>query len=43
LVEIWIGCFGWLYEAAAIDLFSRRMMGWSKSAAITAQLLTTHW
>ena len=27
---------GWLYVAAVIDLFSRRVVGWSMSAAITA-------
>src|SRR4051812_3987477 len=31
---------GWLYVAAAIDLFSRRVVGWSMSAAMTAQLVT---
>ena len=31
---------GWLYVAAVIDLFSRRMVGWSMSAAMTAQLVT---
>src|SRR5262249_25432369 len=31
---------GWLYVAAVIDLFSRRVVGWSMSAAITAQLVT---
>jgi putative transposase len=30
---------GWLYVAAVIDLFSRRVVGWSMSAA-TAQLVT---
>lgn len=29
---------GWLYVAAVIDLFSRRVVGWSMSAAMTAQL-----
>jgi transposase InsO family protein len=28
---------GWLYVAAVIDLFSRRVVGWSMSAAMTAQ------
>ena len=27
---------GWLYVAAVIDLFSRRVVGWSMSAAMTA-------
>lgn len=30
---------GWLYVAAVIDLFSRRVVGWSMSAAMTAQLI----
>jgi putative transposase len=31
---------GWLYVAAVIDLFSRRVVGWSMGAAMTAQLVT---
>lgn len=31
---------GWLYVAVVIDLFSRRAVGWSMSAAMTAQLVT---
>jgi Integrase core domain len=31
---------GWLYVAIVIDLFSRRVVGWSMSAAMTAQLVT---
>ena len=31
---------GWLYVAAVIDLFSRRVVGWSMSASMTAQLVT---
>ena len=31
---------GWFYVAAVIDLFSRRVVGWSMSAAMTAQLVT---
>ncbi|MEJ2378677.1 MAG: IS3 family transposase [Pseudolabrys sp.] len=31
---------GWLYVAAVIDLFSRRVVGWSMSAAMAAQLVT---
>ena len=31
---------GWLYFAAVIDLFSRRVIGWSMSANVTAQLVT---
>jgi putative transposase len=30
---------GWLYVAAMIDLFSRRVVGWSMSAGMTAQLV----
>ncbi|PDS54156.1 IS3 family transposase [Rhizobium anhuiense] len=31
---------GWLYVAAVIDLFSRRVVGWSMNANMTAQLVT---
>ena len=31
---------GWLYVAAVVELFSRRVVGWSMSAAMTAQLVT---
>jgi putative transposase len=31
---------GWLYAAAVIDLFSRRVVGWSMGATMTAQLVT---
>ena len=31
---------GWLYVAAVIDLFSRRVVGWSMSASMTAQFVT---
>jgi len=31
---------GWLYVAVVIDLFSRRVVGWSMSAGMTAQLVT---
>jgi putative transposase len=31
---------GWLYVAAVIDLFSRRVVGWSMQASMTAQLVT---
>ena len=31
---------GWLYVAAVVDLFSRRVVGWSMNAARTAQLVT---
>ena len=30
---------GWLYVAAVIDLFSRRVVGWSMSPSMTAQLV----
>jgi putative transposase len=35
---VWTG-EGWLYVAAVIDLFSRRVVGWSMSASMTAQLV----
>lgn len=31
---------GWLYVAAVIDLFSRRVVGWSMNDTMTAQLVT---
>ena len=31
---------GWLYVAAVVDLFSRRVIGWSMSATMTSQLVT---
>ena len=31
---------GWLYVAAVVGLFSRRVVGWSISATMTAQLVT---
>jgi putative transposase len=31
---------GWLYVAAVVDLYSRRVVGWSMSATMTAQLVT---
>ena len=31
---------GWLYVAAVIDLFSRRVVGWSMNANMTSQLVT---
>ncbi len=39
LIYIWTG-EGWLYVAAAIDLFSRRVVGGSMSATMTAELVT---
>jgi putative transposase len=30
---------GWLYVVAVIDLYSRRVVGWSMSASMTAQLV----
>ena len=45
--RVWIADFtyvwtaqGRLYVAAVVDLFSRRVVGWSMSAAMTAQLVT---
>jgi putative transposase len=31
---------GWLYVAAVVDLFSRRVVGWSVSTAMTTQFVT---
>ena len=31
---------GWLYIAAVVDLFSRRVIGWSMQTTMTAQLVT---
>ena len=31
---------GWLYVAAVIDLFSRRVVGWSMKAEMTSRLVT---
>jgi putative transposase len=31
---------GWLYVAAVIDLFSRRVVGWSRKAEMSAQFVT---
>lgn len=31
---------GWLFVAAVLDLFSRRVVGWSMQATMTAQLVT---
>ena len=31
---------GWLYVAAVVDLFSRRVVGWAMSATMAAQLVT---
>ncbi len=31
---------GWLYIAAVVDLFSRRVVGWSMQATMTTQLVT---
>lgn len=45
--EKWVADFtyiwtaeGWLYVAAVIDLFSRRVVGWSMQATMTASLVT---
>jgi putative transposase len=34
---------GWLYVAAVVDLFSRRVVGWSTNAAMTARSSLTSW
>lgn len=31
---------GWLFFAAVLDLYSRRIVGWSASSDMTAQLVT---
>ena len=31
---------GWLYVAVVLDLYSRRAVGWSMQASMTAQLVT---
>ena len=31
---------GWLYVAAVVDLYSRRVVGWSMSSSMAAQLVT---
>ena len=31
---------GWLYVAAVVDLFSRRVVGWSMQATMATQLVT---
>jgi putative transposase len=31
---------GWLYSAVVMDLYSRRIVGWSMSTQMTAQLVT---
>ena len=36
---IWTG-EGWLYFAAVLDLYSRRIVGWSMKAEMTAELVT---
>ena len=36
---IWTG-EGWLYVAAVLDLFSRRVVGWSMQATMTTELVT---
>jgi putative transposase len=45
--ERWVADFtyvwtaeGWLYVAVVLDLFSRRIVGWSMQASMTAQLVT---
>jgi len=34
---------GWLYVAAVVDLFSRRVVGWSMNAAMKASSSLTPW
>jgi len=36
---VWTG-EGWLFVAVVLDLFSRRVVGWSMHAAMTTQLVT---
>lgn len=36
---VWTG-EGWLYVAAVLDLYSRRVIGWSMQSQMTAQLVT---
>ena len=36
----WVADVTYVWTAAAVDLFSRRVVGWSMSAAMTAQLVT---
>ncbi len=31
---------GWLYVAAVVDLFSRRVVGWAMKAEMTVQMVT---
>lgn len=37
--HVYLPAEGWLYVAAVIDRFSRRVVGWSMQAAMTAQLV----
>ncbi|MDR6955771.1 putative transposase [Ancylobacter sp. 3268] len=37
--DIW-AAEGWLYVAAVVDLFSRRVVGWAMKGQMTAQLVT---
>ena len=39
-VEHTTGAEGWLYVAVVLDLFSRRVVGWSMSPQMTAELVT---
>ena len=34
---------GWLYTAAVLDLYSRRIVGWSMQASMTSQLVVDAW
>ena len=33
---------GWLYLAAVLDLWSRKVVGWSMGAAVNADLVSDH-
>lgn len=40
ITHIWT-CEGWVYLAVVLDLFSRRVIGWSLEVRMTANLATT--
>ena len=37
---VWTTSEGWLYVAVVLDLFSRRVVGWSMQSSMTSQLVT---
>lgn len=39
-LHLYLDAEGWLYVAAVVDLFSRRVVGWAMKAEMTAQLVT---